>query len=572
MEFQLGKYNFRFIENESLVPYISLEEITKLYNKNLMSNYKSNVIEQDGNTIWTITTDNKTLFMLKINYVDQEITIEGSFEGVLKEQIDQSKYSLFFDANVSQTVLNKEEVNKKQLISYKQTDFKVFKDNDVTYYPFGLLNCLLGHYTGHKYFYNYTSIYEYNELKNLTQFEVFNNKNDVESFSVMGQMEKYVDEHYLEKDASQNPLMPMYLRLNNRSEFIFEYDMFYGLESVKNIKSMKEYYINYGIYDDMINDNSLIRGRAYTNAAFLLEDGHTGKVNTSRTPWGEDNGGKDIEQALASKLIEERRVLGKSLKTSRNEALKASGIAEENYKNAILYSQDGLTAYFYFDGFDALENGYKSDGTRLDNSDLAKEDSYFFFVQQLTAIKAHTTKVDGVDVKVKNVVIDDSQNGGGYVYILGKLLALLSKDNMGYLYMRNELTNEIVKTTYRVDSNKDGVYDEKDSFGNDFDFYILTSNQSFSCGNALPYVAASIFSHVKVIGEKSGGGECVVDNTLLSNGICYVFSGLEHLIVYDEKTKKYSGVEDGFAPTYTLLYTEFYNIEILNSTIKKMKN
>ena len=56
-----------------------------------------------------------------------------------------------------------------------------------------------------------------------------------------------------------------------------------------------------------------------------------------------------------------------------------------------------------------------------EDAKLAEEDSYFFFIKQLNEIKAHTTNVGGEEVKVKNVIIDDSQNSGGYVYILGKL-------------------------------------------------------------------------------------------------------------------------------------------------------
>ena len=568
---QLGKYNFRFVENESLVPYISLEEASKLYNKNLKNDtIKSSVEEVDGNSIWTIGSNNKIDVMVKIDPIEQEFMIEGSFENVYNGAIDHSKKSIMLQSQSETTVLNKAEANPKLYISYKETDFKAFKYDEVTYYPFGLINGVLQHYTGHRYFYNYTNIYEYDELKHLTQYEIFNKKDDELAFNVMSQMETYVDNHYLEKDASQNPLMPLYLRLNNRSEFTLEYEVFYGLQSVRNIKSMKDYYDVHGIYDAMIDDNSLIRGKAYARASFILEDQHTAKANTSRTPWGEDNGGRDINPAYASKLVEERSKLGKTLSEARKDVFKANGIEEDDYRNTILYSKDGLTAYFYFDSFEAADNAYNKDGSLKSDEKLAKEDSFYFFIQQLNAIKAHTTKVDGNDVKVKNVIIDDSQNSGGYVYILGKLLALLSKDNLGYFYLKNELTNEISKNTFRVDSNKDGVYDEKDCFGNDFDFYILTSNQSFSCGNALPYIASNIFNHVRIIGERSGGGECVVDTALLSNGIFYYHSGVEHLIIYDEKNKTVSGVEDGVAPGYTLLYSDFYNIEKLNEAIKKM--
>ncbi len=572
-EFQVGKYNFRFVENGSLVPYISLDEMVKLYNTNLLNtDIKSTVDEVDGNSLWTIKNNSTIKATVKIDPINQEFVIDGSFDNIFKNPIDYSKYSLFLNGTHTSSIVSA--AQKKMVLSYKDTDFTTFKDNGINYYPFGLLNLVFQNYTNHKYFYNYVNLYEYNEFEQLNQMEIYEKESDDTSFMVMEQMKNYIDSKYTEKDQSGNPLMPMYLRRNNRSEFAFMFDNFYGLEITRNIKSMKTYFENYGIYDDMINDNSLIRGKAYSSAAFILEDSHTGKYNMSTTPWGEDNGGKDIEGAHVSKLIEERRALGRNLKNLRETTLKNKGIEEENYKKTILYSEDGKTAYFYFDGFDGLSNAYKKvDGNYvlLDDAKLAEKDSYFFFVQQLNEIKAHTTTVGSEEVKVKNVIIDDSQNGGGYVYILGKLLALISKDNKGITYSQNDITKEITKNVYQVDSNKDGVYDVNDCFGNDFNFFILTSNQSFSCGNAFPIIAAEN-KLAKIIGERSGGGECVVDQGLLSNGICYAHSGNEHLVIYDETKKTVKGVEDGIAPDATINYYEYYDIEALNKVIQKILN
>ena len=570
-EFQLGKVNLRFVENESLVPYISLDEMVKLYNVSLTStDYKSTTAEVDGNSIWTLKNNSTIKGTVKIDPVNQEFVIDGNFANAFSNPIDYSKYSLFLGANYNSSIVKDAET--KTVLSYKNTDFTTFKEDGVNYYPFGLLNMVLQNYTNRKYFYNYVNLYEYNEFEQLNQMEVFKKESDDTGFIVMDQMREYIESNYTEKDSSGNPLMPMYVRKNSRSEFTFMFENNYGLALTRGIKSMKTYFENYGIYDDMISDNSVIRGKAFSAAAFIVEDSHTGKFNTSTTPWGEDNGGKGIEGAHASKLIEERRTLGRNLSNLRKEALKNKGIEEENYKSSILYSEDGKTAYFYFDGFDGSTNAYKKvDGSYVlkDDAKLAEEDSYFFFIKQLNEIKAHTTNVGGEEVKVKNVIIDDSQNSGGYVYILGKLLALISKDNMGITYSLNDLTKEVTKNVYQVDSNKDGVYDVNDCYGNIFDFYILTSNQSFSCGNAFPIIASN-YKYAKLIGERTGGGECVVSQGLLSNGICYAHSGNEHLVIYDEAKKTISGVEDGIAPDTVINYFEYYDIEALNKVIQKM--
>ena len=568
-EYQLGKYNVKFVEGEDLVPYMSLDEMAKLYNKNLLNaNAVSKVEELDGNSVWSITVGNKLETFVKIDPAEQEILIEGSFEEIYKNAVDTSKYSITFE-NKAETSTIKPENLKKNILTYKDTDFQAVKENGINYYPVSLLNVALQNYTNHKYFYNYTNIYEYNEYENLTNIEMYKTEGAEDNFNVMGEMTKYIEDHYLEKDSSQNPLMPMYVRKNSRSEFTFAFNNFYGLSKVRHISSMKYYFNSYGIYDDMISDNSVVRGKAYSLAAFILQDQHTAKFNLSTTPWCETNGGRGLEPATVSKLVEERTVLDKSLSEYRKSVLTKAGYTEDNMKQAILYSADGTTAYYYFDSFDASENAYDSNGQRKSDDKLATEDSYFFFIKQLNAIKRHTTTVEGADVKVKNVIIDVSQNSGGYVYIMGKLLALMSKDNSATLYYQNDITNEIAKTVYHVDSNKDGVYDDKDCYGNDFNFILLTSFGSFSCGNAFPFIGSQ-FSHVKTIGVNSGGGECIVGNLVLSNGMNYVMSSQYHLITYNEEKKTIVGVEDGKSVAYTMYYHNFYDMEELLKAVKKL--
>lgn len=568
-EYQLGNINLRFVDDESLVPYISLEEMSKLLNKNLNStDIQSKVEEVDGNSIWTNTKNSTVASSVVINPHNQEITITGSFSEIYKGAVDNSKYSLMLESKYTETTI-KSDNSKSAVLSYKDTDFQAFKEGGVYYYPFSLLNLALQSCTGHNYLYNYTNIYEYNEFDDLANVDIYKKETDEESYNVLEEMNKYVETNYTLTDPAGCPLMPLYYRLHNRSEFTFVFNNFYGISSVRNINSMKEFYKVYGIYDSMISDNAKIRGKAYSMAAFILEDGHTARANLGANAWGEENGGRGIDPAYVSKLVEERRALGLSLKDQRTSVLTKAGFTSENSKDAILYSADGLTAYFYFDEFQATNNAYDASGNRKTDEELASLDSYFFFVKQLKAIKAHTTTVDGKEVKVKNVIIDDSQNGGGIIYAMGKLLALISKDNNGVLYTQNELTNDITKVVYRVDTNKDGVFDEKDSFGNDFNFVILTSYNSFSCGNAFPFVASK-FDHVKTIGTKSGGGECVVGELVLSNSMHYYHSSAEHLIIYDETKKVATGVEDGKEVDKTIFYHNFYNIEELNKIVKSL--
>lgn len=163
------------------------------------------------------------------------------------------------------------------------------------------------------------------------------------------------------------------------------------------------------------------------------------------------------------------------------------------------YADD--TAVIYFDAF-------KNDPERdlsfyLDmpkEEDVAKS-NFAFFYRCFEDIKKHD--------EVKNVVINLSSNGGGDATGLISILGFLSKDGEVKFTNLDMTTNSYREEYYHVDTNIDGVADDKDGYGGKYDFFIMTSGSSYSCGNALPYFAQQA-GLAKVIGAKPGGGDCVV--------------------------------------------------------------
>ncbi|MCR5456888.1 MAG: hypothetical protein K6F14_02295 [Clostridiales bacterium] len=177
-------------------------------------------------------------------------------------------------------------------------------------------------------------------------------------------------------------------------------------------------------------------------------------------------------------------------------------------------------------------------------------------------------KAEGAEKgSVEVVIIDDSLNGGGYVAVMGKLLALMSKDNKADLYFKNDNNGLLFKYSYRVDSNNDGAYDEKDCFGQYFTFVIITSPYSFSCGNAFPFYASHM-GVAYIAGLKSGGGECTVDSILLPFGQMINHSSNYHIGWYNEETKEFSGDEGG-SSINIVLAMNLYDIEKVSETVKK---
>ena len=112
-----------------------------------------------------------------------------------------------------------------------------------------------------------------------------------------------------------------------------------------------------------------------------------------------------------------------------------------------------------------------------------------------------------------------------------------------------------------ADLNLDGKIDDKDAeyhktIKEKFNFVVLASRRSFSCGNAFPVICAD--EGIPVIGEQSGGGACVVGIGCTADGFPYQFSNkcrLSHKV-------DWSTIESGVSITAggeILDAADFYN-------------
>ena len=151
---------------------------------------------------------------------------------------------------------------------------------------------------------------------------------------------------------------------------------------------------------------------------------------------------------------------------------------------------------------------------------------------------------------VKRFVIDLSCNGGGSSAVVNYMMALMTnKDGTRNLVVHRQLktmTGSIIHSDYEVDLNLDGAVDEKDKeVYYDFEYMILTSGCSFSCGNLLPCVASD--AGITIIGETSGGGSCGMMPIFTPEGTYYTLSGYTKFIRADN-----TDVEAGAAPDYVL--------------------
>lgn len=154
---------------------------------------------------------------------------------------------------------------------------------------------------------------------------------------------------------------------------------------------------------------------------------------------------------------------------------------------------------------------------------------------------------------IKNFIIDLAQNGGGFEGVLYYMMAMLTnKKNHSSAYEKKSLctlTGNYSYSSATADLNLDGTYDDADKdVYYDFNYAILTSRNSFSCGNLLPVLAQE--EGIAILGETSGGGECQIGRGVTPENGMYQYSGCKKFV-----TQKGVGVDIGAKPDYVLTKT-----------------
>ena len=122
---------------------------------------------------------------------------------------------------------------------------------------------------------------------------------------------------------------------------------------------------------------------------------------------------------------------------------------------------------------------------------------------------------------IENILFDLTANAGGSGDILTAMIDLVTGDNefRGY----NVLTGQRLHAVVHTDKNLDGVIDERDDeVRYDFNYGVLTTRLSFSCGNLFPFLMQE--HGAVLIGEPSGGGSCCVQTATLSGGVTFMMS------------------------------------------------
>ena len=305
----------------------------------------------------------------------------------------------------------------------------------------------------------------------------------------------------------------------------------------------------------LIYDGGHTRFRATTGAPQSIADDYANKVLAAADNYPEASAlYKEWE-----KVIAERYELMGLLVDMRYQAY-----GDVSYKA----NSDKTTGVIIMDSFDDMDNDawnkyYASQKTDADWQELMESYQVDNFVGFLYGLQQ--AKADGV----KNLIIDISVNGGGSDDIVAAVTAILRKSRMTQLWSQDALEGKNKIATYYVDSNFDGVFDEKDDTNPKFDcsgmkIGVLSSKLSFSCANQFPTLMKDY--GYPIMGERSGGGPCCIQMMLTADGRHYVISTYRDLAT----DKDFVNNDPGITPTegYAFDYDHFYDLDYLTKIMQ----
>lgn len=308
---------------------------------------------------------------------------------------------------------------------------------------------------------------------------------------------------------------------------------YYGLYDYKHLENDED-------TNNLINVFSNAKTHNYSQTVFdyfnSLDDGHTGMISYPFYSGGIISSaeyGKTVETLFE---VDELLAIQKAQKQMESQQ----------------YEIVGNTMYISFDSFDTDSD------FDLDNIDLNVEytDSFIYIYTCLEKAKQANN--------IENVVFDISTNGGGNIGALFRIFGLLTNDD---IIINEEVSNFglDIETRVKVDTDFDDDYEDDDAYTM-FNYYILTSEASFSCANFFPTVAKAQ-NLATIIGQKSSGGMCSVMTYVLPSGIQFQTSSSSRQYTTLNGNKYY--LEGGAPVDIEIPYEKFYDFEYINTLINK---
>ena len=415
-------------------------------------------------------------------------------------------------------------------ISLKEYNISIYEKGNKAYIPLDLFNNFFLSYTYNNFVYNGDSIYTLNA--SITQDTEY-----LEAYSNSSNNTKKRSQELA--DFAYNSLM---LNLNYQ----------YGLSKQHKFKDFRDEFEAQGWTNDLKSTDEQVYIKALYNVIYnAFGDAHCsfGKRSTYSSKEDQDTVTESFSNYNMG-YVDLYKAYQESLK------LRAS-TTQNNQDYGKCYYEDGDTAYVRFDEFNMLAKTPNYYETSITGEET---DTFAVISYANSRIKSNSN--------IKNVVIDLATNSGGeepaLIFALGWLLGDDTR-----VSLQNPVTHGASTIYYYADVNLDGKYDVSGDTLEGYNKFILTSNSSFSCGNALPCFAKDS-EKVKIIGETSGGGSCQVFPIITTDGTILNISG-GGVLSY-EKNSHYTDIDDGATPDFTItdkakIFDREYTTKVVHSLV-----
>ena len=492
----------RFYEDSPHVPYIS---VTKFYREF----FSRGLIAEPKDSVYKYLTGAS---YLEFDITNQTMSILGisafNYHPYYKVNSGQGYMTYLSGSTGTPTV---------RTIDFKQYQMKIYADGNNVYVPLTLLSNMSGGGSGYNISYNGKDIYvlDYNGIlfEEATPHTYFGKEytNNLFDFTTSR-----------DEDMAKYNYYQLCLTFDNfRGE---TKQLYLGDENLRTLgldKALTTYYPHTKELLLSLDKEEYLLGYTYLMQE-LYDGGHT--VNTTALP--------DIDTSILSEDIKEevksaseaytssranRKNIVNNLFDKRRETFNLGENEAEQYYR---FDNSTKTAYIGFDSFDydykGWDNFYKGTGEIP-----VETDTYAFVRDKL--LKANG---DGAE----NVIFDLSINGGGSVASLIGLEGLVNHD-LAYYNVFETVNRFEQLAQYRIDLDLDGkISDDDITFADSFNFQyaVLTTSTSFSCGNLMPCLFQNL--GIPILGEKSGGGSCNVARAVTADGLCFVMSSYNTIL------------------------------------------
>ena len=365
-------------------------------------------------------------------------------------------------------------------------------------------------------------------------------KTDPETGKTLTMKTETGNKYFSAPKAQRSPELAQY----GLCELCMELDTFYGLKDAHHLKSFFELMENTDFYKRLTDPDPAVADAALADFInFYMDDLHSAFIENSYMT------GFETELVLNG--------YGFSRKAdSANDARYSAAEQQMIPGGRDAYQEVGDTAFVSFNRF--VMNDLDYYGLNLNDQSCIQD--------TVSLILYANRQITRENSPIKNVVLDLSLNGGGdadaAVYVIGWFLGEAVITSM------DTFTDAQSTASYLVDTNLDGLFDDKDSLASKYNLYCLISPVSFSCGNLVPWVFKAS-GMVTLMGDTSGGGSCIVLPMSSAWGTSFQVSGNRKLAFV--KNGSFYDVDRGVEPDVVLTKpATFYDREKLVSIIAQL--